>query len=107
MSIHEVSVSELKSELSKGCVVIDVRETDEYVSGHVPGAVSVPLSVLVDNVDAFPDATTTYVICQAGGRSMRACEYLEGLGKSVVNVAGGTGAWIAAGYDVVAGESPN
>jgi rhodanese-related sulfurtransferase len=107
MSIHEVSVAELNSELSKGCVVIDVRETDEYVSGHVPGAVSVPLSVLVDNVDTFPDSTTAYVICQAGGRSMRACEYLEGLGKSVVNVAGGTGAWIASGFDIVAGESPS
>lgn len=107
MSIHEVSVAELNSELSKGCVVIDVRENDEYVSGHVPGAVSVPLSVLVDNVDTFPDSTTAYVICQAGGRSMRACEYLEGLGKSVVNVAGGTGAWIASGFDVVAGESPS
>ncbi len=107
MSIPEVSVAELKSVLSKGFVIVDVRETDEYVTGHVPGAVSVPLSVLTDNVDAFPDSTTVYVICQAGGRSMRACEYLEGFGKTVVNIAGGTGAWIASGFDVVAGESPS
>jgi hypothetical protein len=36
---------------------------------------------------------------------MRACEYLDGLGKPVVNVAGGTGGWIASGFDIVTGES--
>lgn len=106
MSIAEISVTELKNLLAQGCTVIDVREADEYTSGHVTGAVSVPLSVLTENVDAFADGDTTYVICQAGGRSMRACEYLEGFGKQVVNVAGGTGAWMASGYDVVVGESP-
>lgn len=106
MSISEISITELKGLIDRGCMVIDVREADEYVAGHVPGAVSVPLSVLTENVDAFPDGSTTYVICQAGGRSMRACEYLEGFGKQVVNVAGGTGAWIASGNVVVPGESP-
>ncbi len=99
-------MTELKSLLIQGCAVIDVREADEYVSGHVPGATSVPLSTLTDNVDAFVEGNTTYVICQAGGRSLRACEYLRSFGKQVVNVAGGTGAWIASGYDVVIGESP-
>ena len=105
MSIREVSVKELNGLVAQGHAVIDVRESDEYVSGHVPGAISVPLSVLTENVDAFGEGLT-YVICQAGGRSMRACEYLEGFGKQVVNVAGGTGAWIASGYDIVSGESP-
>lgn len=107
MAIQEISVSDLKQIADKGGCVVDVRETDEYVSGHVPGALSVPLSALASNTDAFSDTAVNYVICQAGGRSMRACEYLESLGKSVVNVAGGTGAWIAAGYDVVTGESPS
>lgn len=107
MAINEVSVADLQAAVAQGATVIDVREFDEYLSGHVPGAVSVPLSALTGRVEAFPDDTTSYVICQAGGRSMRACEYLEGLGKSVVNVAGGTGAWIASGFDVVVGESPS
>lgn len=106
MSIQEISVAELKDIVGRGGNVVDVRETDEYVGGHVPGAVSIPLSTLTERVDEFPDSQTTYVICQAGGRSMRACEYLADLGKSVVNIAGGTGAWIATGFDVVAGESP-
>lgn len=107
MAIEEISVDELRSRLDEGASVVDVREVDEYAAGHVPGAASVPLSVLASNTDAFADSETTYVICQAGGRSMRACEHLASLGKSVVNVAGGTGAWIASGFDVVVGESPS
>lgn len=106
MAIQEISVHELNEIVGRGGAVIDVRETDEYVGGHVPGAVNVPLSVLTERTDAFADNETTYVICLAGGRSMRACEYLADLGKSVVNVAGGTGAWLASGFDVVSGENP-
>lgn len=96
----------MKNIIDAGGHVVDVREADEYVSGHVPGALSVPLSTLVGRADVFSDSETTYVICQAGGRSMRACEHLAELGKSVVNVVGGTGAWLASGFDVVFGENP-
>ena len=106
MSIEEITVDTLNDLVASGELVIDVREADEYVSGHVPGAISIPLSSLIGRTDEFPDTVVSYVICQAGGRSLRACEHLAGLGKSVVNVAGGTGAWIASGYDVVVGESP-
>ena len=107
MSVQEISVAELKELVAKGENVVDVRESDEYVGGHVPGALNVPLSTLTGRVDEFSDTETTYVICQAGGRSMRACEYLADLGKSVVNIAGVTGAWLASGFDVVVGESPS
>lgn len=110
MSISEITVDELSARLEAAPIdqvkVVDVREFDEYVAGHVPGAIFAPLSSLPEHVDAFDDANVTYVICQAGGRSMRACEYLAAMGKQVVNVAGGTGAWIASGRDVVAGDSP-
>ena len=109
MSISEIDVNELASLLTgdggrNEVRVVDVRELDEYTSGHVPGALHAPLSSLPDYVDVFASDAVTYVICQAGGRSMRACEYLADLGKNVVNVAGGTGAWMAVGNDVVTGE---
>lgn len=86
--------------------LVDVREPDEYGEGHVPGAVSVPLATVPDNLDAFRGEGTTYVICQAGGRSLRACEHVAGrdAGASVVNVAGGTGAWIRSGRPTVGGS---
>lgn len=109
MSISEVSIHELAS--LEGPILFDVREVDEYVSGHVPGAVNIPLSQVQDRATEFGRGTTVYVICQAGGRSMRACDYLAQLpelsGTTFVNVQGGTGAWIIEGHEVIAGDSPN
>jgi len=106
MAVIETGVEELSRLVSSGVRIVDVRETDEYVSGHIPGAISAPLSALPEHIEAFDQSGTTYVVCQAGGRSMRACEFLDGNGYSVVNVAGGTGAWMSAGYDVVFGNEP-
>ena len=106
MAVEEISVHELHQLNLADVVVVDVREEDEYLSGHVPGAISVPLSIVADNVEAFRHEQTTYVICQVGGRSMRAAEFLADAGITVINVAGGTGAWITSGYDIVGGDTP-
>ena len=53
-----------------------------------------------------PEGETVYVVCAMGGRSMRAAEHLAGLGRDVVNVAGGTKGWIEAGHPTVAGDQP-
>jgi rhodanese-related sulfurtransferase len=106
MAIEEISVDELQG-LLPNIVLIDVRETDEYISGHVPGAISIPLSTVQNNVEPFLAQKPTYVICLGGGRSYRACEFAEQSGAVCINVAGGTGAWIRSGFDVVLGELPN
>lgn len=108
--IQEIDVDELAARLAAGARVVDVREPDEYLDGHVPGAVLVPLATVPEHVDAFLGDGPTYVICRSGGRSMRACEFLaaQGIdGLDVVNVAGGTMAWIASGRDVVVGDQPS
>jgi rhodanese-related sulfurtransferase len=106
MSIREVTTAELDEAMSAGAVVVDVRETDEYESGHVPGAVHVALGTVPDHVDAFRSDATVYVICRSGARSMRACEFLEQQGVETINVAGGTLDWIAGGRAVITGSSP-
>ena len=109
MSISEISVADLAAHPSP--VVIDVRETDEYIHGHVPGAINVPLSQLVGREDEFALGGMVYLICQAGGRSMRACEHLSNIDQLAetifVNVAGGTGGWIIEGHEVVEGDKPS
>jgi rhodanese-related sulfurtransferase len=105
--VPEIDVDQLAERLQAGGRVVDVREPDEYVDGHVPGAVLVPLGTVPDHVDAFTGDGPTYVICKSGGRSMRACEFLADQGIEVVNVAGGTMAWIASGKDVVGGDQPS
>ena len=103
--IAEISVTELEKLIAAGSLVIDVREADEFTAGHVPTAISIPLSTVQDRVDEFRHQGTLYVICQVGGRSMRACQYLADFDiDNLVNIAGGTTVWIALGNDVVAGE---
>lgn len=106
--MNAVTTNEL-SELDAP-TLIDVREVDEYVSGHVPGAINIPLSELVGRESECGLGDTVYVICQAGGRSARACEHLSQQlnlqNVSFVNVLGGTGAWIAEDKKVVVGVDP-
>jgi rhodanese-related sulfurtransferase len=106
VAIPEIDVDELAERLRSGARLIDVREPDEYERGHVPGAVSVPLATVPDQLDVFAGDTPVYVICQAGGRSRRACEFAAAGGIDAVNVDGGTGAWIATGRETVAGDQP-
>ncbi|MCU1392168.1 MAG: rhodanese domain protein [Ilumatobacteraceae bacterium] len=110
MAISEISIDELADQLGSidgtSARLIDVREVDEYESGHVPGARLVVLGTVPDNVDAFSGDGPTYVICKSGGRSMRACEFLSGEGLDVVNVTGGTMAWTMSGRPVVEGDLP-
>ena len=106
MSIHEITAAELEELLAAGVRLIDVRETDEYTAGHVPGAVHVALGTVSQHVDAFRGDGPAYVICRSGARSMRACEYLAQEGVEAVNIAGGTLDWVAGGRAVVTGAEP-
>lgn len=74
--------------------IIDVRETDEYVRGHVPGAKSMPLSSLGSDYVELDKDTEYYVICQSGARSAMAAQFLAAQGHKVINVMGGTGSWM-------------
>ncbi|EAR25774.1 hypothetical protein A20C1_07838 [marine actinobacterium PHSC20C1] len=81
-------------------VIIDVREPFEYVSGHAPTADSIPLGELVARVEELDRDNTVYVICESGGRSGQAVEWLNTQGFDAVNVDGGTSAWRNAGLPV-------
>jgi rhodanese-related sulfurtransferase len=107
MPVAEIDVEQLADRLATGARLIDVREPDEYVDGHVPGAVLVPLATVPDHLDAFAGDGPVYVICRTGGRSMRAAEFVAQQGIDAVNVAGGTMAWIASGRDTVGGDQPS
>ena len=99
---RDIDVVALKSDLAakKVDVLLDVRTPEEYAGGHVPGARNIPVGELearIVELDTYK-GKTIFVICQSGARSARASELLVTRGWSAVNVVGGTGAWIAAGY---------
>lgn len=92
-----------------GGVVIDVREFWEWQDGHASGATHIPLNSLPARIDELPSEQAVLLICASGNRSMRAAQYLAGLGYDARSIAGGTTAWglhqlpLEAGVSGVAG----
>lgn len=104
--VPEVTVDELEEARAEGAPLIDVREPDEYLAGHVPGAKPIPLGEVADRADEVPRGEPVYIICQGGGRSARAAQWYRYQGIDAINVAGGTGAWMQSGKPVVEGPDP-
>ncbi len=96
----EISVADLEAALADGAWVLDVREVDEFTAGHVPNAKHVPLATVPENLHLITETETIYVICKAGGRSMKAATFLEAQGYTAVSVAGGTDEWAGSGRDL-------
>ena len=95
--MKSITVQQLRER--EGVPLIDVRETEEFAAGHVPGAVNLPMSTLGEHLDELPDGPFD-VICQVGGRSGRVVEALTARGHDATNVDGGTGGWIEAGFPI-------
>ena len=104
--IREINPDALAQAQRQACVLVDVRQPEEYQAGHVPGALSIPLGVLPARSHELPRNEPLYLICQAGGRSRQAAEFLDGQGFHVTDVLGGTHAWTASGNPVVTGPNP-
>lgn len=102
---RDMDVHDLKSALDAGDVALfDVRSRSEYFAAHVAGARLLPLAE-IEGADRRTELEARkgeeiWLICQSGGRSSKAADILIAEGYNVVNVSGGTGAWIAAGYPV-------
>ena len=93
--VKTVTVDELAEKLAqRKQVLIDVREPYEFASGHVKGAVNVPLGQLAQRLDRLDPSAETFVICQSGHRSATAAGVLKRAGfEHAYSVKGGTSAW--------------
>ncbi len=82
-------------------VVVDVREEDEFAAGHIPGALNLPLSTFRVSQLPDPGARKLVLNCAAGRRSAMALERCAMARAEVdTHLAGGFGAWQAAGLPV-------
>ncbi|MGY1805122.1 rhodanese-like domain-containing protein [Blastococcus sp. SYSU D00922] len=102
--VPTVSVRELPDD----AVVLDVREVDEWVHGHIEGATHIPMGEVPSRLDDVPEGDPVYVTCRSGGRSARVAAWLNHNGYDAVNVAEGMGGWEAAGKPMVSetGQPP-
>jgi len=103
-AVKQISVDELSELISseRDLQLIDVRRAGEYAAGHAPRAVNLPLAPQLPQEAAGLDRSrATAVICQGGYRSSAAASLLARAGfQNLLNVKGGTGAWVEAGYAV-------
>lgn len=102
--MRDVDVAEARQLLDEGGYLLDVREVHEFSAGRAEGARNVPLAEVPDALESLPRDTVIVCICRSGARSARAGSFLEEQGFDVVNLAGGTQAWHAAGAPLVADE---
>ena len=93
--MKEISPRELEQQLAEGKVlnIIDVRETDEVAQGKIPGAVNIPLGLIEFRMNELDKKKEYVMVCRSGGRSGRACQFLDSYGFKTVNMAGGMLAW--------------
>ncbi len=95
-----VPAAELPADLSES-TLLDVRENEEWLHGHAPEAVHIPMSELPSRIGEIDPDAHLYVVCGVGARSARVVQYLLQTGYDAVNVDGGMHAWVAAGRPLV------
>ena len=99
-----ISVTEATSLINReDGVVVDVRETSEWTTGHIPNARHIALGQLTGHVSELEKVKEKPIIlcCASGNRSSSACATLRKAGfERVFNLAGGIGAWKDAGLPV-------
>ena len=81
-------------------VILDVREQNEFDSGHIPGAILLPVGTITEDSAAtvIPGKDTTVLVyCRSGNRSKTASDALVKLGYTQVYEFGGINTWP---YDV-------
>ena len=100
----EIDVEELAAVHGSG-ILVDVREPDEYVACHVPGAVLIPMGQLANRLGEIDKAAPVFVICASGNRSSAMTDLLLSAGFDAVSVTGGTVAWARSGRPVNGGLS--
>ncbi|MBN3455584.1 rhodanese-like domain-containing protein [Mycolicibacterium mageritense DSM 44476 = CIP 104973] len=101
VEVAQAEIAAVPTTFEGSVVLLDVREDDEWQRGHVAGAQHIPMGdVPARMAEIDPDAEL-FVVCHAGGRSLRVANYLARNGYTPVNVNGGMLAWTAAGRPVV------
>src|SRR5579871_1138519 len=103
-SITEVDPSAVHEVTGDGVAIVDVRDAEEFATGHIPGAVHVPRSYLESRIDGVvPDRSRRVILyCASGTRSALAARTLaDDLGyEQVESMTGGITLWKDRGYEV-------
>ncbi|MDO9134350.1 MAG: rhodanese-like domain-containing protein [Hydrogenophaga sp.] len=108
---REVPIENAQALVQSADVVIDVREADEYATGHLAGAINIPRGLLEFKLSGTPALEprdlNVVLYCKTSGRAALAAVAMQGMGYlHVVSIAGGIEAWVQAGMPVVKPVQP-
>ncbi len=96
-SYQQITQEEAKEMMdTQEVIILDVREQDEYDSGHIPGAVLLPVGTIDETTAAavIPEKDSTVLVyCRSGNRSKTASSTLAELGYTGIYEFGGINTW--------------
>ncbi len=84
--------------------LLDVRQPEEFRTGHIAGAKLIPLGDLHTRLKELPKNQEIIVVCRSGNRSLSATRQLAVAGYKAVNLRGGMIAWSSTGLPVTKGK---
>jgi hydroxyacylglutathione hydrolase len=89
-----------------GPMILDVRQRNEYHTGHIQGALNIELGELQEHLDGLPREIPVITVCASGMRASVAGSILQRDGRENVQVVGvgGTQDWIDRGFPVTTGD---
>jgi rhodanese-related sulfurtransferase len=91
--VEQVTCDELLAR-GRDVLFVDVREPAEWMDGHIPGALHIPLGDLEERSGEIPRNREVVMVCRSGRRSEMACRYLASAGYTRIrNLKGGMLAW--------------
>jgi len=106
LAAQTATFEDVTAGLAKGeIVLVDIREPDEFVSGHVPGAVNLPLSRLTPAALPRPTDKKVVIMCRSGNRSGRLASMLPKVGREdIIDYSGSMIDWTRRGGPIVKGN---
>ena len=71
-------------------MIIDIRKNEDYLKGHIPGAIHIPYSSLIAHPEKYLDKSKSYQLyCNSGKTSLNLVLHLNQKGYHCVNIEGG------------------
>ena len=84
------------NELTEIELIVDVRTEQEFLSGHIPGALNIPIDELRTRIHEIPNAERIVLYCAVGQRGYLASRILTQHGfNNIYNLSGGYTTWVA------------
>ena len=97
VSYRQISMEDAVTmmEAESGYLILDVRTAEEFVAGHIPGAINIPNEDIgTDRIPELADPNQLILVyCRSGNRSKQASEKLAALGYTNIVEFGGINSW--------------